>query len=180
MRKRYLLMGALVILAVAGLVVALSRAPGAASIVASANFLGYTNDAIAGRLAVFKITNHASIPIDVMGTVYCDIDSPAVHRSAIQPAVFTQTGAGWTNPPSWAVVGRGYVRGLAIGRQGSQLLAVTAPAISNRWRLSFPYEKHQSQISRLAGKALTQLQKLGIPAKNRAHSYASWSEEIAP
>jgi hypothetical protein len=177
MRKRYLLMGALTILAIAGLVVALSRAPGAASIVASANFLGYTNDPIAGRLAVFKITNHASIPIDVMGTVHCDIGSQAVPGSAIRPAVFTQTGAGWTNPLFWAVVGQGYVRGLAIEGQGSQLLAVTDPATSNRWRLSFPYEKHQSQISRLAGEALT---RLGIPTKDRGHRYVSWSEEIAP
>jgi hypothetical protein len=63
MRKRPLIVASLLLLAFAAAIVVLALAPPASPLSVTVSFTGYTNDATAGRLAMFAVTNHGDATI---------------------------------------------------------------------------------------------------------------------
>jgi hypothetical protein len=155
---------ALVLMIILGVLALLLITPGGpqgdASAV-SATFLGYTNNAVGTRVAIFNINNR----------------SPLAIRRQWYYEVQVLTNGTWKPEPT---VRLPYARGPVIPPNESEVWTIDVPARGGQWRVVFPYVEHQTQFEEMKEVIRKKLGALGFRQRKPRPGYAGFSNEVAP
>jgi hypothetical protein len=155
---------ALVLMMILGVLALLLITPGGpqgdASAV-SATFLGYKNNAVGTRVAIFRINNRSPLPI----------------RRERYYETHVLTNGTWKPQPS---VHLPYARSPVIPPNQSEVWTIDVPAKDGRWRVVFPYVEHQTQFEEMKEAIRKKLRGLGFRLRSARPTYAGFSDEVAP
>jgi hypothetical protein len=142
------------------LVITPARPVGNASAV-SAAFLGYTNNAVGKRIAVFSINNRS--PIAVRRQWYYEVQVFSGTTWAPQPTVHLPYGLGPIIPPNQ-----------------SEIWTINAPAAGGKWRVWFPYVEDHGRLRQMKKTIRGKLRGLGLAFKDSEPTYMGLTAEVDP
>ena len=151
-----------IVLLGAGLLVWLVMKPsipvGSASAVSGA-FIGYTNNAVGQRLAVFSINNRS--PLGVRREWYYEVQ--------------VLTAGSWVPQ---ATVRLPFARGPVILPNSNEVWTIKAPVADGKWRVWFPYVEHQTRLQEAKETIRRKLRGLGLPFKSSGVTYVGLTDEV--
>jgi hypothetical protein len=164
LRRKFVIAFTLAVVLLLGLLAVLvmlpNRPPGDASAV-FATLVGYTNNPVGKRVAVFNINNR----------------NPVAIRRLWYYEVQVLTGSKWTPQPT---VRLPYAHGPVIPPNQSEIWTINAPTADARWRVWFPYEENRTRFREMKETVRRKLRAFGLRFKSHEVTYTGLTPEVEP